>query len=176
MQRYSYIPCLLIALGCNVEQPALEEQNLGSLQSALSTGSAQARGQHQRDATHRRNGRRHHRRPPPRCEAEADAGAPIGEDVAESCCGGPGDTGNELGVGEFCTRDEHCAGNAGATLCSSIENEITDHKSFFCTIPCDPNQPENICGEGAICNCEEVGCACTPTSCIENPRSGCEEP
>lgn len=176
MHRYSYIPGLLLALACNNAEPTSaevtnEEQSFGILQSAISTDSAHSRG----DRTRHRHGRHHHRRPSPRCE-EGDARAPISEEVAESCCGIPGDRGNELGVGKFCTRDEHCAGNAAATLCSSIENDITDHKSFYCTIPCDPNQLENICGEGASCICEEVGCACTPTSCVENPPNDCEEP
>lgn len=189
MHRYSYILSLLAAVACNIAEPpsgapsngdltrtetANDEQSFGILESALSTAGHGRRGRdHGRPRA--RHGRRHRPPSPPRCEP-ADAGAPISDEVAESCCGVPGDRGNELGVGKFCTRDEHCAGNAAATLCSSIENDITDHKSFYCTIPCDPNQLENICGEGASCICEEVGCACTPTSCVENPPNDCEEP
>lgn len=94
--------------------------------------------------------------------------------VAHSCCGFPGDRGNEFGVGEFCVTDKHCAGNQGATLCSSIENDLTDHVTFFCTIPCDPAEPD-VCGEGAFCSCEEVGCGCTPVACTENLPEGCDE-
>lgn len=104
------------------------------------------------------------------------SGATTGADLADSCCGFPGDRGNELGVGQFCTRDEHCSGNAEAKVCSSFENGQTDHVSFFCTIACDPDAQENICGTGARCNCEEVGCGCVPIACLENPPAHCDAP
>lgn len=107
---------------------------------------------------------------------ECGGEGPTGADLADSCCGFPGDRGNELGVGQFCTRDEHCAGNIEAQVCSSFENGLTDHVSFFCTIPCDPNVDGNICGTGARCNCEEVGCGCVPIACLENSPAHCEEP
>jgi hypothetical protein len=98
------------------------------------------------------------------------------EEVSTSCCGFPRDRGNELGVGKFCLTDKQCKRNAGATLCSSIENEVADHRSYFCTMLCDPNSPVNICGAGAACNCEGDACACTPVSCLQNPPEGCEGP
>jgi hypothetical protein len=107
---------------------------------------------------------------------ECGGDGPTGADLADSCCGFPGDRGNELGVGQFCTRDEHCAGNVEAKVCSSFENGLTDHVSFFCTIPCDPNVEEDVCGTGARCNCEEVGCGCVPVACLENAPAHCEEP
>jgi hypothetical protein len=107
---------------------------------------------------------------------ECGATGATGPDLADSCCGFPGDRGNELGVGQFCTRDEHCSGNAEAKVCSSFENGLTDHVSFFCTIACDPDVQENVCGTGARCNCEEVGCGCVPIACLENPPAHCEAP
>lgn len=107
---------------------------------------------------------------------ECGSSGTTGPDLADSCCGFPGDRGNELGVGQFCTLDEHCAGNAEAKVCSSFENGQTDHVSFFCTIPCDPDAEQNICGTGARCNCEEVGCGCVPIACLENPPAHCEAP
>jgi hypothetical protein len=102
---------------------------------------------------------------------------PLPPEVAESCCGFPGDYGNELGVGKFCVTDEDCAKNSTATICSSAENAVSeDHQTFFCTLGCDPNATENVCGNGARCNCEDVGCACAPISCIEHPPAGCEGP
>lgn len=93
-----------------------------------------------------------------------------------SCCGQPGDVGNELGVGKFCFTDKGCKKNKDAIYCSSAENEEGDHKSYFCTMPCDPANPVNTCGGGAACTCEENGaCGCAPVLCIENPGEGCDE-
>lgn len=109
-------------------------------------------------------------------------GLQCGEFLAEqeaelhSCCGQPGDVGNELGVGKFCFTDKACKKNKAAIHCSSAENAEADHKSYFCTIPCDPANPVNICGTGAACTCEESGaCGCAPTACIDNPPEGCDE-
>ena len=97
-------------------------------------------------------------------------------ELSESCCGVPGDRGNALGVGKFCFTDKQCRHNKKATVCSSAENEGGDHKSFFCTMGCDPAGSANQCGKGATCECEENGaCGCTPTSCTENLPEHCEE-
>jgi hypothetical protein len=97
-------------------------------------------------------------------------------ELSESCCGLPGDRGNAYGVGKFCLTDKQCRHNKKATVCSSAENEGGDHKSFFCTMGCDPAGAENQCGKGATCECEENGaCGCTPISCTENLPAHCEE-
>src|SRR5438876_12197058 len=44
-------------------------------------------------------------------------------------CGQPGDEGNELGVGRFCTSQDDCANNTRATLCSHLIRP----NSYFCT-------------------------------------------
>ena len=93
-----------------------------------------------------------------------------------SCCGQPGDRGNELGVGKFCFIDGACKGNKVAKYCSSAENAEGDHKSYFCSMPCDPASPTNTCGSNAACTCEESGaCGCAPIACIESPGEGCDE-
>jgi hypothetical protein len=99
-----------------------------------------------------------------------------GKTHLHSCCGFPGDHGNELGVGKFCKTDKQCRKNSAAKLCSAFENDKADHKTFFCTMPCDPSSPVNVCGAGATCNCEELGCGCTPIACINNPPEGCKGP
>ena len=83
-----------------------------------------------------------------------------------SCCGMPGDTGNSLGVGKYCTMLADCASNSMATLCTTIASTTT----FFCTFPC--NMPvdggTDPCGTGASCLCQTGGCGCVPTSCQVN--------
>jgi hypothetical protein len=123
-----------------------------------------------------RKHRHHHHDEDDDCD-DAPPKKDLPPEVAQSCCGFPGDCGNELGVGKFCVTDEDCAKNSAATICSSAENPVSeDHKTFFCTLGCDPNATENVCGSGARCNCEDVGCACAAISCIEHPPAGCEGP
>ena len=90
-----------------------------------------------------------------------------GADLA-SLCGHPGDKGNSLGVGKYCTKLSDCSGNSKATLCSTLGSD----NAFFCTVTCTP--PANDlgsteCGENAICQCGsgsgQSGCGCYPTAC-----------
>lgn len=184
MMSRSSIITLALALGaCSPTQPA--EGELSTLTQALSQKGSTSRGHGHG------HGHGHHHSPggghaPNEC-GEADAGDPgdgdgegehadAGEHAEpESCCGFPGDSGNSLGVGRFCETNEQCEGTA-ATFCSSAENGQTDHQSFYCTLGCDPDDGTNPCGEGAVCACEEVGCGCTPVSCIDNPPEGCTGP
>ena len=94
-------------------------------------------------------------------------------DLAElSCCGFPGDKGNELGVGKFCASISDCIGNR-AGICSSLGNTAgSTWKTFFCTFTCTPSDGGDPCGSGATCQCDPMsgrGCACTPNSCVNNP-------
>jgi hypothetical protein len=103
-----------------------------------------------------------------------DMAAPRDMNVV-SCCGNPGDTGNALGVGKYCTGIDDCAGNAEAKLCSSLGNTAS-RKTFFCTKLCDPKiDMGSQCGEGASCQCDSggAGCACTPTKCVTSAPPGC---
>jgi hypothetical protein len=84
--------------------------------------------------------------------------------VPFSACGHPGDEGNSIGVGKYCTSYTDCP--VTAPLCSNIENSPgSATNTFFCVIPCN-SCPLPDCGEGASCVCEGPGlCGCTPNSC-----------
>lgn len=94
--------------------------------------------------------------------------------VLLSQCGHPGDKGNSLGVGKFCTSISDCNGNGMKTnICSSLGNGATPSMddTYFCTIyPCKQDGGANDCGENATCVCGSgggmAGCACTPNSCL----------
>src|SRR5437868_13101434 len=54
-------------------------------------------------------------------------------------CGHPGDAGNSLGVGKFCTNQgPDCTGNGMATSCSALFNGQTPSPSdaYFCSFQC----------------------------------------
>lgn len=86
-------------------------------------------------------------------------------DAFATTCGMPGDTGNELGVGQYCTTLNDCSNTPEAFLCSNIGDATT----FFCTKTCQ--QPgdagTNPCGTGAECVCGNGGCGCTPSVCLD---------
>lgn len=101
----------------------------------------------------------------------ADLAAPAGPDMALlSRCGHPGDVGNSLGVGKFCTNQgPDCSGNGKATSCSALFNGSTPSASdtYFCSFQCQSTDPPGVCGENAACLCNSSNiCACIPTSCI----------
>jgi hypothetical protein len=103
--------------------------------------------------------------------AAADLSATAKMDMALlSRCGHPGDVGNSLGVGKFCTNQgPDCTGNGMATLCSALVNGQTPSAddSYFCSFQCAATSPAGFCGENAACLCNSAGsCACIPTSCI----------
>lgn len=91
-----------------------------------------------------------------------------------SQCGHPGDKGNALGVGKFCTTIADCQGPGLKTnICSVLGNGSTPSPddTYFCTIyPCHVDAGTNACGEDATCVCGSgggmSGCACTPNSCL----------
>jgi hypothetical protein len=92
-----------------------------------------------------------------------------GKDLAVfSVCGHPGDTGNSLGVGKYCTKLTDCTSNPKATLCSILGSD----NAFFCTMTCTASDMGSTeCGENAICQCGsgsgQSGCGCYPTSCMQ---------
>jgi hypothetical protein len=113
---------------------------------------------------------------PASCIAERPMGdmrMTTGDMAVTSCCGKPGDTGNNLGVGKYCMTLADCNNNGMATLCSSLGN--TDkRKTFFCTFLCQMGMTN--CGTGATCACDPMNpsnCACTPNMCIMTPPPGC---
>jgi hypothetical protein len=88
-------------------------------------------------------------------------------DAGFSACGHPGDQGNSLGVGKYCTRIQDCP--TTAPICSNINNDPNNPQlnTFFCVLPnCDPCGPASACGGNASCVCLFPGeCGCTPNSC-----------
>lgn len=84
-----------------------------------------------------------------------------------SDCGHPGDTGNSLGVGQFCIHESDCENNTKANLCT----QLGDPDNFFCTFPCSAKGPADQCGENAYCACDSQGrgCGCYPSRCDTGP-------
>jgi hypothetical protein len=99
---------------------------------------------------------------------------PPDQSVLLSQCGKPGDTGNSLGVGKFCTSTDDCGGPGLRTnICSSLGNgpNPSPDDTYFCTIyPCKADAGADACGENATCTCGSSGggsgCACTPNYCL----------
>jgi hypothetical protein len=87
--------------------------------------------------------------------------APPGDAFA-STCGQPGDQGNQLGVGKFCTTLNDCSSTPSAGLCSNLGDATT----FFCTKFCTSGGAADQCGTGATCQCGNGGCGCTPDACL----------
>lgn len=85
-----------------------------------------------------------------------------------SQCGQPGDKGNALGVGSFCTTSADCAGNSDANICT----HAFDSTVYFCTLFCSKTGAANQCGDGATCECMSAGCGCTPNACLGTDDGG----
>ena len=104
------------------------------------------------------------------CESAAapvDAGRDAGPVPAESC-GQPGDEGNSIGVGRFCTRSGgECAVNSGARLC--VADLAPDQMQWFCSRLCTTDAD---CGESAVCVGDSRGSGCTPAECAPEPEDG----
>jgi hypothetical protein len=108
--------------------------------------------------------------------AITDAGWPDGGPL--SACGHPGDVGNSIGVGQFCTAQGTCP--SASQVCSIINNPVepANMQTYFCVLPCSPCAPASFCGEGASCVCSAQGCGCTPNTCAQlfpdagNPACG----
>jgi hypothetical protein len=84
-------------------------------------------------------------------------------DALFSKCGNPGDTGNELGIGKFCTSLGDCSNSPNAPLCSILG----DRDTHFCTKTCSSTGPANQCGTATQCTCNSGNqCGCTPTACL----------
>ncbi|HUJ62757.1 MAG TPA: hypothetical protein VLX92_29850 [Kofleriaceae bacterium] len=105
------------------------------------------------------------------CGSSGGHGAPVDGppaiDAFYSACGHPGDTGNSLGVGKFCTTLQDCADNSQATICSTLGNDPSTPQldSYFCTALCSASSPPGFCGDGASCMCGSAGCGCAPSTC-----------
>jgi len=83
-----------------------------------------------------------------------------------SCCSTPGNPGNELGVGQFCTNSFDCTNQANVCA-TTFAPQLR-----FCTKACQPALPDD-CGSGAMCQCAGgMQCACVPGECVQ-PPPGC---
>jgi hypothetical protein len=87
-------------------------------------------------------------------------------------CVRPCNTGNELGVGRYCTRGGgQCTQNirAGlpAVICSA--DVETAQPSGWCLKPCANNAG---CGSGAVCTGDERGRGCVPVACAPSSDDG----
>ena len=86
-------------------------------------------------------------------------------DAFSSSCGEPGDQGNELGIGHFCTGLDDCANTPSAPLCSIIG----DNTTHFCTKTCSATGSATQCGTNpaATCECNDQNeSGCTPNTCL----------
>ena len=79
--------------------------------------------------------------------------------AAATTCGQPGDTGNDLGIGRYCTAHSDCAGQP-ADICASAFN--VSLPPVCIVAPCDGT---TNCGAGASCACGALGCGCLPNAC-----------
>lgn len=122
----------------------------------------------------------HHEDVAPPDMLDMGANKPADMKILLSQCGHPGDKGNSLGVGKFCTSIADCQGNGMKTnICSVLGNGSTPSQddTYFCTIyPCRVDGGASTCGEDATCTCGSgggmSGCACTPNSCLGKPDGG----
>jgi hypothetical protein len=90
-------------------------------------------------------------------------------------CGKPGDTGNSVGIGKYCTTNgTECMGNKMATVCSAAFFAGTNFCTLAGTCTCPAGMlscaaPAN-CAENTLCQCSTTGmtaglCGCTPAAC-----------
>jgi hypothetical protein len=80
-------------------------------------------------------------------------------------CADPADTGNEIGVGKFCSAGGgQCTGNAGASLC--IADFSSSAFGNFCSLQC---RSEAECGAGAVCSSSNI---CVPAKCVGDGGAG----
>lgn len=94
-----------------------------------------------------------------------DAGSDAALSVPSGSCSQPGDHGNDIGVGEFCTpRGSECAATSQAQLC--LAQVAPAEGQWFCTRLCTSDAQ---CGTGAVCDGDGRGSACIPARCAPPP-------
>jgi hypothetical protein len=101
-----------------------------------------------------------------------DLSPPAG-DMFFSCCGKPGDPGNTMGIGQYCTTTNDCT-NSNAPICAN--DFYPARKTFFCTNSCDaPGTGTRGCGADATCTKDRDSglYGCVPTACLTNMPTGC---
>ncbi|MEZ4394038.1 MAG: hypothetical protein R3A48_23435 [Polyangiales bacterium] len=102
-----------------------------------------------------------------------DAGAPDGAaipgdgGVPPSSCVQPGESGNERGVGRFCTpRGGECAGSAAGLCLAALAPSAGQ---WFCTTLCTS---DDSCGSGSVCSGDSRGRVCMPARCAPSSDAG----
>ena len=95
----------------------------------------------------------------------AAAAPDAGPNVPAGSCGQPGDTGNELGVGRFCSPGgRECTTAPQARLC--VADLSPGDGQWFCTKLCSSDMD---CGMDAVCIGDSRGRACLPARCAPPP-------
>jgi hypothetical protein len=91
-------------------------------------------------------------------EGGGQSGGDGGRTTPGTPCAAPGDPGNDVGVGKFCSAGGgQCAGNSGASLC--LGDFVQGESANFCTLQC---QAQADCGDGAVCETSKI---CVPAKC-----------
>jgi hypothetical protein len=75
-------------------------------------------------------------------------------------CGKPGMTGNEKGVGTYCT-----SGGGQCTMGTLCPADFGVAESF-CTLLCSGPTDTTTCGTNAQCQCQGAQCGCIPSCCL----------
>lgn len=75
-------------------------------------------------------------------------------------CGKPGMTGNEKGVGQYCTA------GGGQCMNGSFCPADFGFGQTFCTVPCTGTSDTTSCGTNAECQCQGGQCGCIPSCCL----------
>lgn len=92
---------------------------------------------------------------------------PVDMFAANSVCGHPGDKGNSLGIGQYCTALKDCPSTA--PICTIIGNSLepANDQTYFCTATCTTagSTTDPACGSGATCVKQGANLACVPDSC-----------
>ncbi len=84
---------------------------------------------------------------------------PLKQQAQVAGCGAPGDPGNEMGVGKYCTKGGgECAGT-GSPYCSI---DFSSSGPALCSKPCTTDAE---CGAGAACVQDTLGKGCSPIAC-----------
>lgn len=101
-----------------------------------------------------------------------DDGAPAVPDsgvmAPAGSCAQPGDVGNELGIGTFCSpRGGQCAAFPQAGVC--LATIAPGEGQWFCTRLCSDDAD---CGSDAVCTGDGRGAACVPARCAPEPEDG----
>src|SRR5579862_3679646 len=92
------------------------------------------------------------------------------ERAQTTSCGAPGDKGNELGVGKYCTQGGgQCLGTK-APICSA---DIQLNGQGICSKACNTDAD---CGTGATCFQDTLGKGCKPDVCTTHPPTAPPKP